>query len=162
MKPYSALDIAKEFLKVACQKGEQLSHMKLQKLVYFAHGWHLGLTGKPLLDETIEAWQYGPVIPSLYEMLKPYGNQPIANKALPDHVDDQPVSSEIHELINKIWEVYGGFSAFQLSVITHEKGSPWWQVVAAYEKMGYLPKGLDVPDQLIAEFFLKKREAANA
>lgn len=161
MKPYSAMDIAKEFAALAAKQGERLSHLKLQKLIYFAHGWHLGLTGKPLLDETVEAWQYGPVVPSLYEMLKEYGNQPIPLKAFDHQLDEQPVSNPIKELLHKIWQVYGGFSALQLSTITHEANSPWWQVVSPYEKMGYLPKGLDVPDTLIAKFFSGKRVSAN-
>ncbi len=40
--------------------------MKLHKLLYYAAGWHLGFTGEPLFDEDIEAWQYGPVVPSIY------------------------------------------------------------------------------------------------
>ena len=47
--------------------------MKVQKLVYFAHGWHLGITKKPLINEQVEAWPYGAVIPSLYDYLKQWG-----------------------------------------------------------------------------------------
>ena len=62
---YSTQDIANYFL----QKGEKdptMTPMKLIKLVYIAHGWNLGLTGKPLVSEDAEAWKYGPVFPSLY------------------------------------------------------------------------------------------------
>jgi len=44
--------------------------MKLQKLVYYAHGWHLALNNEPLIDEQVECWQYGPVISSLFHEFK--------------------------------------------------------------------------------------------
>ena len=51
--------------------------MKVQKLVYYAHGWHLGLADAPLIGELVEAWRWGPVIRSLYAALAEFGNQPI-------------------------------------------------------------------------------------
>ena len=58
---YTAQAIANFFL-----WQEQITQMKLHKLLYYAAGWHLGFTGEPLFDEDIEAWQYGPVVPSIY------------------------------------------------------------------------------------------------
>jgi uncharacterized phage-associated protein len=60
--PYPAAAIANEFIKVAKRNGVLLTPMKLQKLVYFAHGWYLALLGKPLINEPVEAWKFGPVI----------------------------------------------------------------------------------------------------
>ena len=52
--------------------------MKLIKLVYIAHGWHLALeNGKSLISEAVMAWKYGHVINSLYQKLKRYGSQDI-------------------------------------------------------------------------------------
>ncbi len=157
MKTYSALDIAQEFVKIADENGEHLSHMKLQKLVYFAHGWHLGLTNKPLLDETIEAWQYGPVIPSLYEEYKKYGSRPIIPNAVMRNQKILP--QDVKDLIQKIWNVYGGFTASQLSTLTHEEGSPWDLATAEYA--GSLPKGLDVPNDIIAKHFEAQKVPVN-
>ena len=44
--------------------------MKVLKLVYISHGFHLALTNDPLIKENVMAWQYGPVIPELYFQLK--------------------------------------------------------------------------------------------
>lgn len=60
--PYESKAIANFFL-----QRQRLTQVRLHKLVYFAHGWHLGLNRGPLLDEAIQAWRYGPVVPSLYE-----------------------------------------------------------------------------------------------
>lgn len=45
-----------------------MTAMKLQKLVYYAHAWHLVWDGEPMLDARIEAWANGPVVPELHEM----------------------------------------------------------------------------------------------
>src|ERR1700680_3484243 len=65
--PFSAAAVANEFLRLAHRDNKPITPLKMQKLVYFAHGWHLALTGRPLLSEPIQAWEYGPVIPTIYK-----------------------------------------------------------------------------------------------
>lgn len=143
--PYPAAAIANEFMKLAGPSGQPLTPMKLQKLVYFAHGWFLALFGRPLVNEPVQAWKFGPVIPSLYHALKVYGNDPVRSRmrdadfhfpadepgiAHEYSIDDGFNANEngiARELIRKVWEVYGGFSAIQLSNLTHEPGSPWYE-----------------------------------
>ena len=76
--PYSSEKIANFFLGLAQKEQVELTPLKLQKLLYFAHGWHLVLDsdGDPLLDEDIEAWKYGPVVPSIYHKFKEFRNNP--------------------------------------------------------------------------------------
>ena len=69
--------VAEYFLNLARADDKTLSPMQVLKLVYIAHGWNLGLNAQPLVNEDIEAWQYGPVIPSLYHKYKQYGSNPI-------------------------------------------------------------------------------------
>ena len=40
--------------------------MKLQKLCYYAYGYHLAWEGRRLFPERFEAWANGPVAPALY------------------------------------------------------------------------------------------------
>ena len=68
--PFSAAAVANEFLHLAHRDDRPITPLKMQKLVYFAHGWHLAITGAPLISEPIQAWQYGPVISSLYQIFK--------------------------------------------------------------------------------------------
>ena len=56
--PYNAIAVANYFIDKAKADGVPLTHMKLQKLIYFAHGWHLALYGEPLIDEEIQAWEF--------------------------------------------------------------------------------------------------------
>jgi uncharacterized phage-associated protein len=145
--PYPAAAIANEFIKLARESNRPLSPMKLQKLVYFAHGWYLALTGKPLINEPVEAWKFGPVIPSLYHALKNYGHGDIGDSITDDpfdlyfslgkdfaehtsSIDDGPDLAEnelAKQLVKRIWDVYGGFSAVQLSNLTHGDDAPWTQ-----------------------------------
>ena len=117
--------------------------MKVQKLVYFAHGWYLAFTGHPLINEPVEAWRFGPVIPSLYHALKPYGSQevdePVAEldptvkdpyiwslrEASIDEGPDPAENNLAKQIVKRVWEVYGNFSAVQLSNLTHVEDDPW-------------------------------------
>ena len=135
--PYDTKAVANYLIDYAEQNGESLSPMKLQKLVYFAHGWHLALTnGEKLINEMIEAWDYGPVIPSLYNEFRKFGRHNITRKARhssfkgtrlmceePSLPDEETGFAK--ELLKKIWEIYGGYTGIQLSNMTHVEGSPW-------------------------------------
>lgn len=62
---HSAKAIANFF--IDRHKRHGISPLKLQKLIYMAHGWHLALLDKPLVeDEAPEAWKFGPVFASVY------------------------------------------------------------------------------------------------
>lgn len=78
---YKALDIAKKLIKLAdydtANGGDNLTNLRLQKLLYYEQGYHLAQFGTPLFDEQIEAWMYGPVVPSVYEHYHSNGSKPL-------------------------------------------------------------------------------------
>jgi len=128
---YSAKAIANTLLLIAQRHDKKLSPLQLQKLLYFAHGWFLALYKRPLINEEIQAWKYGPVISSIYHEFKKYGDQPIEGFAI-EFEDGKyytplvPESDQdTRKLLEKIWNVYGKFSARELSTLSHEIGSPW-------------------------------------
>lgn len=159
---YPAKAVANEFLHLAKDEGRGVTPMQLLKLVYFAHGWYLALADVPLVDERVQAWKYGPVIPSVYHEFKSFGNEPINEFAtewktvqkdgrlgfkveeprIPD-CDEAP-----RNLIRRVWEVYKRYSAIQLSRMTHEPGTPW------AETANREIKGTTIDDQKIKEYFL--------
>ena len=53
--PHDSRAVANYFLTKAKDAGKQLTPMQIIKLVYFAHGWSLGLLRSPLIDDQIEA-----------------------------------------------------------------------------------------------------------
>ena len=162
----SAIAIANFFLDIA--KGEEvgLTPLKIQKLVYISHGWHLGLTdGEPLVtDEYVEAWKYGPVYPSVYYAFMEYGGEVIEDYGREVHVENGQTyhfeiprvsddDVEVHKLLNRIWEVYGGFSGLVLSSKTHTPNSPWARVKAECPGL----RNGHIPNELITEYYQKLR-----
>lgn len=165
---YDALAIANYFLDKAKADGKTLNPMGLQKLVYYAHGWHLAMRNQPLVVQRVQAWDYGPVIPEIYREFKEFGRRPINRRATcwefddsaedlmslnPRRIepeirrDDQPV----HELLNKVWDVYKDYSAVQLSNMTHEDGTPWHQVKQVNQASNAV-----IDDHVIREWFAAK------
>ena len=55
------------------EKGDTVSHKKLQKLLFYVEAWHLVNFGEPILNEDFQAWMHGPVVPELYHDLKEFG-----------------------------------------------------------------------------------------
>ncbi|MGA0540298.1 Panacea domain-containing protein, partial [Neotabrizicola sp. VNH66] len=70
---YDARQVANWFVTSAQREGRTLSIMSLLKLTYIAHGWHLETQNEPLFGNRIEAWQYGPVIPDVYNDFRRQG-----------------------------------------------------------------------------------------
>jgi len=121
-KSYKSTSIAKELLIRESKEQKTLTPMQLIKLVYLAHAWMLAIYSRPLISEEIEAWQYGPVIPSLYHEIKGYRSNPVEyiSSEENDSIDDNSV-----DIIDQVYEQYGRFSGIELSMLTHEAGSPW-------------------------------------
>lgn len=101
--------------------GDLISNLKLQKLVYYAQGFHLALYDEPLFQEPIEAWTHGPVVPDLYHTYKDYGSNAVPQ---PDDVDFSIYNEQQRDLLDEVYQVYGQFSAWKLRNMTHDE-SPW-------------------------------------
>lgn len=164
MQLYSPKSIANYFIDLAKAKGERISPMKLQKLVYYAIGWYAGYTGRPLVDEPVEAWQYGPVLPSLYHEFKKFGSGQITEKAtyLDDNLDfvevPPPDDPNVRKFLDNIWSNYGHFTAIKLSEMTHAAGGPWDSTWS--ESLGV--RGTDIPLERIQQYFRTAAEKAKA
>lgn len=96
--------------------------MHVIKLVYLSHGWMLGFTGRSLINEAVEAWHYGPVVPTIYHRYKSFGGGGISTELLDlsDGFDDK--QEEVIELVDS---VYKDCNALDLSSLTHKPGTPW-------------------------------------
>ena len=133
------LDVARYFLKRSQEiDSKGLDPMKLNKLVFLAQGWHLGIHDESLINEDIEAWKHGPVIPSLYHKFKWYRARTIPFKKYKD-IPDQLLTDKITEFLDMVWSSYKDHNAVYLSNLTHIKDSPWektWNLFG-----GHLIKG---------------------
>lgn len=128
-----------------------LTNLILHKFLYFAQGYSLALYNTPLFDEDIEAWKYGPVVPSVYQTYK-YNKKENISKIKGDFSLDKYDSKTI-ELLLAVINDYGKYSSSELINITHEKGSPWDMVYKENENN-------IISKESIAEYF-KNNKLAN-
>ena len=118
----NAIDVAKKIVSLSDpEKGDLMSNLKLQKLLYYSQGFHLAIHNKPLFHEDIYAWSYGPVVKEVYHYFKKYGSGHIPV----EDVDKVDLSVEEEDLIFEVWNVYGQFSALKLMELTHNE-PPWF------------------------------------
>lgn len=120
---HKAREVADFFLAlVDTETGDSISNLKLQKLMYYAQGFHLALTGKPLFEEAIMAWELGPAIPSLYHSFTQTGGEPIPRPD--DGVDTSRFTAEEKEILLEVFYEYGQFAPWKLRDFTREE-PPW-------------------------------------
>ena len=157
MDRYSSVAIANRFLRFAEADDVPVDAMKLQKLVYIAHGWHLGYTGEPLCSELVQAWRWGPVFADLYFAVRRWGNSKITEPVLDfwDEVAVPPVPNDdsfAARLIEAVWKMYRRYNGVELSELTHQDGTPWSDIISEQRKRWYS----EIPDALIANHYSSK------
>lgn len=148
---YDSKRIANRFIAKARERNETLTPMQILKLVYIAHGWMLGLYRRPLISDEVQAWQYGPVIPRLYEVLRSYKGRPVTEDLV---TEDQEIDAAAEDIISQVYERYGRMSGPALSRLTHAKSTPW---ALTYEPGGF---GVVIPDDLIEDHYARRAAAA--
>ncbi len=147
---YDARQVANWFITRAAKDGRTLSIMSLLKLTYIAHGWHLEMQAEPLIADEIQAWQYGPVIPSVYNEFR--GQKLAVTKIADSKPDWSDIDQADETLLEQIWTIYGKVSPFKLSEITHVSGGPW---DIATRTGGFYAK---ISDDMILEHYRRLRE----
>ena len=138
---YDALTIAKWFVAwtETDESGEAaVSNMKLQKLLYYAQGHHLGMGKGPLFRDRIEAWDHGPVVPSVYHTFKNFESRPL-ELSPEDPFDWSDVDEETTQLLLDVWDTYGGIAAWKLRNMTHGE-APWENAYRAGELHVAIPQ----------------------
>jgi uncharacterized phage-associated protein len=154
--PFSPIKVANEFVRLAQQQGgPSLTPLQLIKLTYMAHGWSFVFLEEPLLNEPVQAWQYGPVLPSLYYAVRHYRASPVAD-VVPGDSDPQPLSDRARELIAAVYQRYRHLSGTQLSAMTHMANTPWSQ---AWHERG---QNSVIPNNAIADHYRERYQALAA
>jgi uncharacterized phage-associated protein len=118
----SAKNVSDFFLSL-CEPnaGDTISNLKMQKLLYYAQGFHLVFYNEPLFPEKIMAWQYGPVVEEIYNEYQEYRDGAIPT---PRRINAKVFDNEKIDFLKEIYQVYGQFSALRLMQLTHSE-SPW-------------------------------------
>ena len=153
--PFTPLAVANGFLeRHAHPRG--IEHMKLQKLVYFTHGWWLAINPSSLLTERPQVWRHGPVFKTLYHTLKDFGHHPIPHPQLAYPTADLEMIGDnnlVPSYVDFVWDRYGHLTGFALSSMTHQAGTAWNRLASEYDFQ--VPAELEIPDEYIREEFKK-------
>ena len=148
--------VANYMLDVAADKNIPITNLTLQKLLFFAYAIALAERKAKLTSGYFEAWQYGPVHPTVYQAFKSAGAAPIGFRAQafdPVRRITKPLEkltdSFAREVCDRVIIQLGRLSAGQLVDITHAEGGPWHYVVSSAKNGANI--GLRIPDHVIAE-----------
>jgi uncharacterized phage-associated protein len=112
MRQVTASDVADYIIVFHHAKGQKITQLKIQKLLYYAQAWFLGLHGCEIFAEEIEAWVHGPVVPSVRARYRDLRWSP-----LPVPVTAPEIPPNIQAHVNKVLAVYGPLSAYELEQI---------------------------------------------
>lgn len=127
---YSVRNVADFFLAVEKHSHqERITHLKLQKLVYYAQGASLALYKKTLFNEEIQAWPHGPVCPELYKCFR-------QKKYLLDlrgSEQDRVLklfnqNTDAHHILTDVWQAFGKYTGSKLENMTHQE-TPWLEAI---------------------------------
>lgn len=157
----NAIAVANEFVDLAKKENRDIKLLGLVKLTYLAHGFSLAANNEPLLDyryDSVEAWRYGPVIPSVYHTFKHNKSNPIKEMAeIPRWAEDGTIanyttprveSPSALSIIRFVWERYKKCTDSQLVSLLHRDGTPW--------KLSYIENAnMPIDDEYTKLFYSK-------
>lgn len=144
-----ALAVSKEIIGFAEKDlgagGELLTNLKLQKLLYYVQGYHLAIYEKPLFDDKIESWMYGPVVPTVYEFFKSYGSNGLTSASVDE--SSEFANKDSLDLVFQVYNMFKSFSAIGLMEKTHQE-DPWVNAVPH-------GRGTEIKNEDLMKFFKK-------
>lgn len=151
---YNAINIARYIIKYSNEKEYRVSDLKLQKLLYLVQAYFLISLNKPAFFDKIEAWSFGPVVPTVYKKYNTYGANfiPTPKKELNDDYSveiidyERTLSKKSKKLIEKVVDHFKDYTATELIELT-QKQKPY--------KQAYSPKTFnEITPENIKEYFL--------
>ncbi len=158
---YDGRAVANFVLDQCDAQGVALSHLALQKIVYFCHVWSLIELGQPLVRQSFEAWEHGPVLQYLYREFKGFGSERVRGRACqmnPRNGQQEVVryafAEPTLELLTKVVAIYSRFSASTLRELSHAPGGPWDQV---WHHGGKINPGMRINNLDIERFYSRMR-----
>ena len=156
----NAISLANYFVTLAKSNNVDLKQFGLIKRVYIAHGFSLAILERSVLDprfDTVEAWKYGPVIPSVYHSFKHNQGNPITEPSIivtfdaPDNFGyeiPELTDMSIKKIADMVWNRYLGIKDSEMIELTHRPGTPW---ALCYEE----GKSNSIPDYLTKAYYSK-------
>ena len=151
-----ALFVANYIIEYSNKKGYPINNLKLQKLLYFVNARNIVENDSPLFEESMEKWQYGPVVPSVYHEYKRFGAFAISGKDIvKEYISFDTNAVENYQLIEDTVDALLDFDPFYLVDITHSH-TPWKKEEPRI-KDGV--KGIKYTTEEIKDYFENNKEA---
>lgn len=122
-----------------------ITHLKLQKLMYYAQGFSMARNGMKIFDECFEAWDHGPVCRRLYDEYKGMSYYEIPDEMVKGDPKNILENCNVWNIIMEVWRVFGKMSGKQLEMLTHRE-LPW---ISAMKK----GRNTQFSDQEMQSFF---------
>lgn len=104
---------------------DELTQMKVMKLLYYVQGVYLAINGERAFDNEILAWKYGPVVKEVHDKYR--GRKSILGTISYDDLNDYDLvdnDDKLSSVINSVDDAYGDMSAIELMKQTHSE-TPW-------------------------------------
>ena len=141
---------ANTILSYFIERDDPITHLKVQKLLYFAVGHCLAKNNRYIVEESFQAWPHGPVLPELYKSLSKYGDGEITEliECEEDGKCYQYSEGEVFDGISETVEKLKNLTAWELVNKSHNKDGPWFATV---QNKGY-QKDMDI--SAIKQYFL--------
>lgn len=156
---YDGRAIANFILDFCDDREASVTHLDLQKIVYFCHVWSLIGLRRPLVRHKFEAWEFGPVLPYLYREFRSFERAPIKGRAMQiDPLDGRKrvvqysFDQETESHLSRIVSFYSRLRTSDLVELSHVVGGPWHKV---WYHGGKINPGMKINDNEIAEFYSK-------
>ncbi|MDL2310474.1 DUF4065 domain-containing protein [Peptostreptococcaceae bacterium OttesenSCG-928-C18] len=119
---YKALEVAKYVINKGIEKNTPISNLQLQKILYYMQEYNLKNYNTPLFEDNFEAWQFGPVIATVYHEYSSNGGSKI------DRMQNIESKIEVPENMDIMIEEKMKLNPWDLVNDTHSKDKPWYYV----------------------------------
>jgi uncharacterized phage-associated protein len=156
---YEARKICNFLLTRYDAEAYDLTNLRLNKLLYFIHGWALVSRPDGLVRNHFEAWKLGPVIRPVFDTFKTFGDNRI--QGLAEYLDYasgekravsfDEIPATDREIVISVFEKYARYRTSELVAISHEVGGPWHAVYTAWANDNRL--SVRIPNDLIRKHF---------
>lgn len=132
---YGTTAVANSILRRSFDADDFISPMKLQRVLYFSAAYYARQTQRPLLSESFQVWQYGPVNTTIYDKFKPFGSDVIDVYAKDakgkGYVADEDADPVLRNVLDSVWRGVSHLDAVSLSRLTHVPDSAWHKAFRA-------------------------------
>ncbi len=132
---YQAIHLANSIIRYTWGQKKPYNEMcllKLMKLCYITLGNYLAVKDDDFFDEKVEAWRYGPVIPSIWHEFKSFFLYNEITRLGEDNEETFKINNRTND-DNFLWKLvidvcnkYQEFNPNSMVELTHGEGTPWY------------------------------------